>query len=115
MTELSCFKAYDIRGEVNVNIDENIIYRIGRSLSQHFEAKLVVIGYDSRETSPTFASAIAKGVQDSGAYAMNIGLAGTEEMYWAVSEFDAISKRYRFTSIINSYILLNYEHRQKNV
>ena len=89
MTELSCFKAYDIRGEVNVNIDENIIYRIGRSLSQHFEAKSVVIGYDSRETSPTFASAIAKGVQDSGACAMNIGLAGTEEMYWAVSEFDA--------------------------
>ena len=58
--ELSCFKTYDIRGEVNVNIDEDIVYRIGRALSQHFAAKSIVIGYDARETSPAFASAIAK-------------------------------------------------------
>ena len=89
MTVLSCFKAYDIRGEVGVNIDVDIVYRIGRALSQHFSAKSVVIGYDARETSPIFASAIAKGIQDSGSNAMNIGLAGTEEMYWAVSEFGA--------------------------
>lgn len=89
MTELSCFKAYDIRGEVGVNIDENIVYRIGRALSQHFAAKSVVVGYDARESSPNFAYAIAKGIQDSGSNPINIGLAGTEEMYWAVSEFGA--------------------------
>ena len=89
MTELSCFKTYDIRGEVNVNIDAHIVYRIGRAISEHFAAKSVVIGYDARETSPSFASAIAKGIIDTGANAINIGLAGTEEMYWAVSEFDA--------------------------
>ena len=87
--ELSCFKAYDVRGEVDVNINEEIVYRIGRALSQHFAAKSVVIGYDARETSPAFASAIAKGIQDFGANVINIGLAGTEEMYWAVSEFNA--------------------------
>ncbi len=89
MIELSCFKAYDIRGEVGINIDEGIVYRIGQALSQHFAAKSVVIGYDARETSPSFASAVAKGIQDSGSNVINIGLAGTEEMYWAVSEFDA--------------------------
>ena len=89
MKELSCFKTYDVRGEIGVNIDEDIVYRIGRALSQHFEAKAVVIGYDARETSPAYAAAIANGLRDSGTNAINIGLAGTEEMYWAVSEFDA--------------------------
>ena len=87
--ELSCFKTYDIRGEIDVNINAEIVYRIGRAVSQHFSAKSVVIGYDARETSPSFATAIAKGVQDFGSNAINIGLAGTEEMYWAVSEFGA--------------------------
>ena len=89
MKELSCFKAYDIRGEIDVNIDAEIMYRVGRAISQHFSAKSVVIGYDARETSPTYASAIARGIQDFGSNAINIGLAGTEEMYWAVSEFGA--------------------------
>ena len=89
MTELSCFKTYDIRGELDVNIDIGIAYRIGRATSQHFNAKSVVIGYDARETSPNFASAVAKGIQDTGSDVINIGLAGTEEMYWAVTEFSA--------------------------
>ncbi|MDA0852858.1 MAG: phosphomannomutase [Proteobacteria bacterium] len=89
MTELSCFKAYDIRGKIGVNIDENIAYRIGRAVVQHFGAKSVVIGFDARETSPAFAAASSKGVRDAGADALNIGMAGTEEMYWAVTEFGA--------------------------
>ena len=88
MKELSCFKSYDVRGEIGVNIDEDIVYRIGRALSQHFAAKSVVVGYDARETSPAFASAIAEGLQDSGSSVINIGLAGTEEMY-GISQFDA--------------------------
>ena len=89
MSELSCFKSYDIRGEVDVNINVNIVYRIGRAVAQHFNAKVIVIGYDVRETSPTFASALMEGIQDSGCDVMNIGLSGTEEMYWAVTEFGA--------------------------
>ena len=89
MSELTCFKAYDIRGEIGVNIDENIAYRIGRSVAQHFSAKSIVIGFDARETSPAFAAAASHGARDAGADVINIGMAGTEEMYWAVTEFSA--------------------------
>ena len=89
MTELTCFKAYDIRGEIGVNIDKGVAYRIGRAVAQHFNAKSVVIGFDARETSPAFAAAASRGARDAGADVIWIGLAGTEEMYWAVTEFGA--------------------------
>ena len=89
MSELTCFKAYDIRGEIGVNIDEGIAYRIGRAVAQHFGAKSVVISFDARETSPAFAAAAARGAMDAGADVLDIGMAGTEEMYWAVTEFGA--------------------------
>ncbi|OAH06897.1 Phosphomannomutase/phosphoglucomutase [Rhodobacteraceae bacterium SB2] len=89
MSDLSCFKAYDIRGEIGVNIDEGIAYRIGRAVAQHFGAQSVVIGFDARETSPAFAVAAARGAMDAGADVLDIGMAGTEEMYWAVTEFGA--------------------------
>jgi phosphomannomutase len=87
--KLSCFKAYDIRGEIGVNIDEGIAYCIGRAVAQHFGAESVVIGFDARETSPGFAAAAARGAMDAGADVLDIGMAGTEEMYWAVTEFGA--------------------------
>ena len=89
MTDLTCFKAYDIRGEIDVNIDEGIAYRIGRAVAQHLCAKSVVIGCDARATSPAFAAAASKGARDAGADVVHIGMAGTEEMYWAVTEFGA--------------------------
>lgn len=89
MSELTCFKAYDIRGEIGVNIDEDIAYRIGRAAAQHFNAKTIVIGCDARETSPAFGAAASRGARDAGADVVNIGMAGTEEMYWAVTEFGA--------------------------
>ena len=89
MKNLSCFKTYDIRGEIDVNIDESIVYRISFATSQHFSAKSIVVGFDARKTSSTYASAAAKAIQDAGSDVINIGLAGTEEMYWAVSEFKA--------------------------
>ena len=89
MIDLTCFKAYDIRGEIGVNIDEEMAYRIGRATAQHLEAKTVVIGFDARETSPAFAHAAARGVMDAGSDVLSIGMAGTEEMYWAVTEFGA--------------------------
>ena len=89
MNELTCFKAYDVRGEIGVNIDEDIAYRIGRAAAQHFNAKSVVIGFDARKTSPAFAAAASRGARDAGADVVNIGLADTEEMYWAVTEFGA--------------------------
>ena len=86
---INMFLAYDIRGEINVNIDENAAYRTGRAVAQHFEAGFVVVGFDARETSPSFADAVALGICDAGSDALTIGLAGTEEMYWAVTEFGA--------------------------
>lgn len=89
MTGLACFKAYDIRGEIDVTIDEGIAYRIGRAVAQHFGAKSIVIGCDARATSPAFAAAASRGARDAGADVIDIGMAGTEEMYWAVTEFGA--------------------------
>ena len=86
---LTCFKAYDIRGEINVDSDEDVAYRIGRAVSQHFEAGSVVVGFDARETSPSFAVAVARGACDAGSDVIAIGMVGTEEMYWAVTEFGA--------------------------
>ena len=104
MTELTCFKAYDIRGEIGVNIDEDIAYRIGRAVAQHFGAKSVVIGFDARETSPALAAAAARGTMDAGAEVLDIGLAGTEEMYWAVTEFSA----YAGIEVTASHNPINY-------
>ena len=80
MSDLTCFMAYDVRGEIGVNIDEDIAYRIGRAVAQHFSAKSVVIGFDAREASPAFAAAASKGARDAGADVLKIGMAGTEEM-----------------------------------
>ena len=87
--ELTCFKAYDIRGEIDININEAIAYRVGRSVAQHFNSKSIVVGFDARETSPAFAKAVGQGIMDAGSNLIDIGLAGTEEMYWAVSNFSA--------------------------
>jgi len=64
MYDLTCSKAYDIRGEIGLNIDEDISYHIGCAVVQHFNAKSVVIGFDARETSPAVATA-APGMMDA--------------------------------------------------
>ena len=87
--ELTCFKAYDIRGELGVNLDAGVAYRVGRAVAQHLRAEALVIGRDARETSPELAAAVSRGVTDAGCDVLDIGLAGTEEMYWAVTQFDA--------------------------
>ena len=86
---LTCFKAYDIRGKLGDELNEDIAYRIGRATAQSQNAKTVAMGFDARATSPNLAQAVAKGICDSGANVLDIGLAGTEEMYAAVTEFDA--------------------------
>ena len=92
MTELTCFNAYDVRGEIGVNINEDISCHIGRAVAQHFSAKSIVIGFDARETGPGFASAASRNVRDAGTDVINIGMAGTEEMYWAVPQFSACAE-----------------------
>ena len=86
---LTCFKAYDIRGRIGIDIDQDVAYRVGRAVAQHLEAKSIVMGYDARSTSAEYAAAVGRGVCDAGADVLTIGMAGTEEMYWAVTEFGA--------------------------
>jgi phosphomannomutase len=86
---LTCFKAYDVRGELGVNFNAAIAYRIGRAVAGHFGSGTVVIGRDARETSPEIAAAVARGICDAGSKVLDLGMAGTEEMYWAVTEFGA--------------------------
>ena len=87
--DLTCFKAYDVRGELGVNIDADICYRIGRSCAQTLNAKSIVVGRAARETSPELVDAVSCGIMDAGADVLDIGLSGTEEMYWATTEVAA--------------------------
>ncbi len=89
MAELTCFKAYDIRGELGIDIDAEIAYRIGRAVAQHFSAKKVVVGWDARQTSAEFADAVSSGIIDADGDVLDIGMSGTEEMYWGVTEYKA--------------------------
>ena len=71
-----------------MNFDVTIAYRIGRAVAQHLEAANIVISFDARETSPELAAATTRGICDAGSTVMSIDLAGTVEMYWAVTEFN---------------------------
>ena len=85
----SCFKAYDIRGEINVEINEEIAFRIGYATAKKLKAKKVVVGYDARESSPKLSNSVIEGIREYGADVLNLGLVGTEEVYYAVANFAA--------------------------
>ena len=85
MNKLSCFKAYDIRGELEVELDDDVAYRVGRAFARTLNLKSVVVGGDARETSENLKLALAKGLQDEGCDVIDIGLVGTEEIYFATS------------------------------
>ncbi|HRX71830.1 MAG: phosphomannomutase [Gammaproteobacteria bacterium] len=86
MSELTCFKAYDIRGRVPDELNENLAYRIGRAYGVFLRPRRVAVGYDVRLSSPALCAALANGLLDSGADVLNIGLCGTEEIYFAAFE-----------------------------
>ena len=86
---LTCFKAYDIRGQIGTDLDEDIVYRIARAFARVLGCSQVVLGHDVRPTSEQFAKAVSRGLMDEGCKVLNIGLSGTEEMYFATSHFGA--------------------------
>jgi phosphomannomutase len=85
---LSCFKAYDIRGKLGEELNEDIAYRIGRAYAQYFSPRSVVVGADVRLTSEGLKQALAKGLMDGGADVFDIGMTGTEEVYFAAFHLD---------------------------
>lgn len=87
--EITCFKAYDIRGELNVNLDEQIAYRVGRAFAEFLQAKTVVIGCDIRKSSEALKKATIAGIIDAGSDVIDLGMTGTEEVYFYTSHYQA--------------------------
>ena len=84
---LTCFKAYDIRGRLGEELNEAIAYRIGRAFGEWLQggqgAKTVVVGGDVRLTSEALKLALANGLMDAGVNVIDLGMTGTEEIYFA--------------------------------
>jgi phosphomannomutase len=89
MTPLTCFKAYDIRGQLGTELDEKIAYRIGRAYAEFLKPQKVVLGGDVRLTSESLKHALAEGIRDAGSDVIDIGMVGTEEVYFATSYLEA--------------------------
>ena len=85
---LSCFKAYDIRGRLGTELNEDIAYRIGRAYGQIYQPKTIVVGSDIRLTSEGLKQATARGLMDAGVNVIDLGMTGTEEVYFAAFHLD---------------------------
>ncbi len=85
MQEITCFKAYDVRGRIPDQLNEDVAYRIGRAYAAFIQPKEVVVGHDIRLSSESLCAALTRGLNDSGVDVQNIGQCGTEEIYFATS------------------------------
>lgn len=89
MTALTCFKAYDIRGRLGLDLDEGIARRIGRGFGRALGTRRVVVGRDIRASSVALTEAVIAGLMAEGVEVLDLGLCGTEEMYLATTHFAA--------------------------
>lgn len=89
MEKLTCFKAYDIRGQLGSELNADIVYRIGRAFGQFLQPKTIVVGGDVRLTSKELKSAVTNGLLDSGVNVIDLGEVGTEEVYFATTFLQA--------------------------
>lgn len=89
MQKLTCFKAYDIRGQLGTEINPEIVYRIGRAYASFVQPQTVVVGADVRLTSNQLKNSVIKGLLDSGVNVIDLGLTGTEEVYFATNHLNA--------------------------
>lgn len=83
MSALTCFKAYDIRGRLPDELNNDVAYRVGRAYAEYLKPKTVVVGHDIRLSSPEMCDAVANGLMDGGVDVIHIGQVGTEEVYFA--------------------------------
>ncbi len=83
MTAITCFKAYDLRGRIPTELNEDVAYRVGRGYAQFLLPKRVVVGRDIRLSSKALTDALCRGLQDSGVDVYDIGICGTEGVYFA--------------------------------
>jgi phosphomannomutase len=82
------FKAYDVRGIYPDDLDEAGAYAIGRAYVDEFEPRRIAVGRDMRLSSPSMADAAMRGAADSGAEVLDLGMVGTEMLYFAVGELE---------------------------
>ncbi len=89
MELLTCFKAYDIRGQLGTELTDEIAYRIGRGYAEFIKPKNVVLGGDIRLSSEGLKNALIEGIRDAGSDVIDIGMVGTEQVYFATSFLNA--------------------------
>ena len=83
MKPISCFKAYDLRGRIPNELNEDVAYRVGRGVAQFLNPKRIVVGRDIRLSSAALTDAVCRGLMDSGVDVYDIGVCGTEGVYFA--------------------------------
>lgn len=88
MKKLSCFKAYDIRGKLGSELNEEVAYKIGRAYGQIYQPKTIVVGCDVRLTSEDLKQATIRGLNDAGVDVLDLGMTGTEEVYFGAFHLD---------------------------
>jgi len=84
---LAAFKAYDVRGRIPDEINADLLYQIGRAYAAFVRPKQVAVGRDIRLTSGEFALALIRGLTDAGVDVLDIGLCGTEGVYFATFHY----------------------------
>jgi len=83
MTTLTAFKAYDVRGRIPTELNEDLAYRIGQAFVAFLKPRRVCVGRDIRLSSEQLCTALVRGLTDSGVEVYDIGLCGTEGVYFA--------------------------------
>ena len=88
-TTIDCFKAYDVRGQIPTELNDDIAYRIGNATAEFLGAKRVVVGRDMRLSSAGLADSVVIGLVEAGVDVLDIGLCGTEMVYFATAHLEA--------------------------
>jgi phosphomannomutase len=83
LNPIACFKAYDLRGKIPTELNDDVAYRVGRGYAQFLSPKRVVVGRDIRLSSAGLTDALCRGLTDSGVDVYDIGICGTEGVYFA--------------------------------
>ena len=100
---MSLFKEFDIRGKVPEDIDKKTAYKIGRAFCEIYQPDTIAVGFDIRLESPMVSNALMQGLVDGGANVKNIGLSGTEEVYFAT-----------FSNKLDGGIMVTASHNPKD-
>ncbi len=103
MINLTCFKSNDIRGQLGEELNKYNAYRIGAATAKFLTAKVIVVGGDNRLSTPILKQALKEGIKSRGGDVIDIGLCGTEEVYFATTYLKA-----------NGGIMITASHDPKN-